>query len=230
MNKESQREKLERQKVYLEDLISYNQKFFNPNDITALELINYLQQIQQAYLHLRNKEAKKIDKLIDGHTHITSFNGSTLFGKPGFGNVLHLDIWSQNVYNYFMLYSKYSLSEFKRIYGSEAYHQLVSSINKINRFLHQNRINLPTRVLSPSALPVIIIPNDNSTIVAESLNDIAIRYENYFKLILPQRDEKLLKENVCLANQLLSTISIEDNRLPEKLINGINRTRLLQKQ
>lgn len=36
MNKEAQKEKLLKQRAYLENLISYNQKFFNPNDITAL--------------------------------------------------------------------------------------------------------------------------------------------------------------------------------------------------
>ena len=73
MNKEAQKEKWLKQRAYLENLISYNQKFFNPNDITALDLINYLQPYQQAFLRLKNEEAKKIDSTIDdGHAHFIS--------------------------------------------------------------------------------------------------------------------------------------------------------------
>ena len=75
----------------------------------------------------------------------------------------------------------------------------------------------------------MIIPGDNNTLLIESLYDITLRFENYFKLVSSQREERLLRENFGLANQLLSTISIEDSRLPEKLINGINKTRILKK-
>lgn len=227
MNKESQREKLERQKAYLENLISYNQRFFNPNDITALELINYLQQIQLAFLHLKNEEAKKIDSCIDGHTHIISYG--KLFGTPVISNTLKLEIWKLNFPLNFSLDEQQSLDGFKSIYGPKAYHQLASSINKINRFLNQNRIKFSPRVISPDTLPVVIIPGDNNTLLIESLYDITLRFENYFKLVSSQREERLLRENFGLANQLLSTISIEDSMLPEKLINGINKTRILKK-
>mgnify|MGYP004671590809 FL=1 len=75
----------------------------------------------------------------------------------------------------------------------------------------------------------MIIPGDNNTLLIESLYDITLRFENYFKLVSSQREERLLRENFGLANQLLSTISIEDSMLPEKLINGINKTRILKK-
>lgn len=224
MNKEAQKEKLLKQRAYLENLISYNQKFFNPNDITALELINYLQPYQQAFLRLKNEEAKKIDSTIDdGHAHFISH--ANLFETSRFGNFLYLEVWHHNFFMHFSTNIEWNIDEFKRIYGPKAYSQLMASCEEINKFLIQNRIEFSSRVIGPANLPVAIIPGDDNTLLVESLNDTTFHFENYFKLVSPQREERLLKENLSLANQLLSTISIEDNRLSEKVSSDIKRTR-----
>ena len=226
--------KLLEQRAFLEALIKQNKKYFKTDQVSGLEFSNYLEKIQKAYDDFLFEKSIELQALIPSKVKLISA-GELIKGSK-FPSNFYLDFYNNKSLGIMAVDDDVKRDKFIKLFGYDAYYKLEVLIRSIKDYTSKNGLLFPSILVHPLNPAISIGISDSSFTFLETIDNFQLRYGNFLgryekSIIKPDYSEELLLiANEELLNLYISSIRLNDEVLPEKMVQEIKKIRLVKKQ
>ncbi len=226
--------KLLEQRAFLEALIKQNKKYFKNDQVSGLEFSNYLEKIQKAYDDFLFEKSIELQALIPSKVKLISA-GELIKGSK-FPSNFYLDFYNNKSLGIMAVDDDVKRDKFIKLFGYDAYYKLEVLIRSIKDYTSKNGLLFPSILVHPLNPAISIGISDSSFTFLETIDNFQLRYGNFLgryekSIIKPDYSEELLLiANEDLLNLYINSIRLNDEVLPEKMVQEIKKIRLVKKQ
>ena len=233
-NKIEYKNKLLEQRTLLEALIKQNKKYFKNDQVSGLEFSNYLEKIQKAYDDFLFEKSIELQALIPSKVKLISA-GELIKGSK-FPSNFYLDFYNNKSLGIMAVDDDVKRDKFIKLFGYDAYYKLEVLIRSIKDYTSKNGLLFSSTLVHPLNPAISIGISDSSFTFLETIDNFQLRYGNFLgryekSIIKPDYSEELLLiANEDLLNLYINSIRLNDEVLPEKMVQEIKKIRLVKKQ
>lgn len=226
--------KLLEQRAFLEALIKQNKKYFKTDQVSGLEFSNYLEKIQKAYDDFLFEKSIELQALIPSKVKLIS--AGELIKGSNFQSNFYLDFYNNKSLGIMAVDDDVKRDKFIKSFGYDAYYKLEVLIRSIKDYTSKNGLLFPSILVHPLNPAISIGISDSSFTFLETIDNFQLRYGNFLgryeeSIIKPDYSEELLLiANEELLNLYINSIRLNDEVLPEKMVQEIKKIRLVKKQ
>ena len=226
--------KLLEQRAFLEALIKQNKKYLKNDQVSGLEFSNYLEKIQKAYDDFLFEKSIELQALIPSKVKLISA-GELIKGSK-FPSNFYLDFYNNKSLGIMAVDDYVKRDKFIKLFGYDAYYKLEVLIRSIKDYTSKNGLLFPSILVHPLNPAISIGISDSSFTFLETIDNFQLRYGNFLgryekSIIKPDYSEELLLiANEDLLNLYINSIRLNDEVLPEKMVQEIKKIRLVKKQ
>ena len=226
--------KLLEQRAFLEVLIKQNKKYFKNDQVSGLEFSNYLEKIQKAYDDFLFEKSIELQALIPSKVKLIS--AGELIKGSNFPSNFYLDFYNNKSLGIMAVDDDVKRDKFIKLFGYDAYYKLEVLIRSIKDYTSKNGLLFPSILVHPLNPAISIGISDSSFTFLETIDNFQLRYGNFLgryekSIIKPDYSEELLLiANEELLNLYINSIRLNDEVLPEKMVQEIKKIRLVKKQ
>ena len=226
--------KLLEQRAFLEALIKQNKKYFKNDQVSGLEFSNYLEKIQKAYDDFLFEKSIELQALIPSKVKLISA-GELIKGSK-FPSNFYLDFYNNKSLGIMAVDDDVKRDKFIKLFGYDAYYKLEVLIRSIKDYTSKNGLLFSSTLVHPLNPAISIGISDSSFTFLETIDNFQLRYGNFLgryekSIIKPDYSEELLLiANEDLLNLYINSIRLNDEVLPEKMVQEIKKIRLVKKQ
>ena len=226
--------KLLEQRTFLEALIKQNKKYFKTDQVSGLEFSNYLEKIQKAYDDFLFEKSIELQALIPSKVKLIS--AGELIKGSNFPSNFYLDFYNNKSLGIMAVDDDVKRDKFIKSFGYDAYYKLEVLIRSIKDYTSKNGLLFPSILVHPLNPAISIGISDSSFTFLETIDNFQLRYGNFLgryeeSIIKPDYSEELLLiANEDLLNLYISSIRLNDEVLPEKMVQEIKEARLVKRQ
>ena len=226
--------KLLEQRTFLEALIKQNKKYFKTDQVSGLEFSNYLEKIQKAYDNFLFEKSIELQALIPSKVKLIS--AGELIKGSNFPSNFYLDFYNNKSLGIMAVDDDVKRDKFIKSFGYDAYYKLEVLIRSIKDYTSKNGLLFPSILVHPLNPAISIGISDSSFTFLETIDNFQLRYGNFLgryeeSIIKPDYSEELLLiANEDLLNLYISSIRLNDEVLPEKMVQEIKEARLVKRQ
>ena len=226
--------KLLEQRTFLEALIKQNKKYFKTDQVSGLEFSNYLEKIQKAYDDFLFEKSIELQALITSKVKLIS--AGELIKGSNFPSNFYLDFYNNKSLGIMAVDDDVKRDKFIKSFGYDAYYKLEVLIRSIKDYTSKNGLLFPSILVHPLNPAISIGISDSSFTFLETIDNFQLRYGNFLgryeeSIIKPDYSEELLLiANEDLLNLYISSIRLNDEVLPEKMVQEIKEARLVKRQ
>mgnify|MGYP004512177319 FL=1 len=226
--------KLLEQRAFLEALIKQNKKYFKTDQVSGLEFSNYLEKIQKAYDDFLFEKSIELQALIPSNVKLIS--AGELIKGSNFPSNFYLDFYNNKNLGIIAVDDDVKRDKFIKLFGYDAYYKLEVLIRSIKDYTSKNGLLFPSILVHPLNPAISIGISDSSFTFLETIDNFQLRYGNFLgryekSIIKPDYSEELLLiANEDLLNLYINSIRLNDEVLPEKMVQEIKKIRLVKKQ
>ena len=222
------------QRAFLEALIKQNKKYFKTDQVSGLEFSNYLEKIQKAYDDFLFEKSIELQALIPSKVKLIS--AGELIKGSNFPSNFYLDFYNNKSLGIMAVDDDVKRDKFIKLFGYDAYYKLEVLIRSIKDYTSKNGLLFPSILVHPLNPAISIGISDSSFTFLETIDNFQLRYGNFLghyekSIIKPDYSEELLLiANEDLLNLYINSIRLNDEVLPEKMVQEIKKIRLVKKQ
>ena len=226
--------KLLEQRAFLEALIKQNKKYFKNDQVSGIEFSNYLEKIQKAYDDFLFEKSIELQALIPSKVKLISA-GELIKGSK-FPSNFYLDFYNNKSLGIMAVDDDVKRDKFIKLFGYDAYYKLEVLIRSIKDYTSKNGLLFSSTLVHPLNPAISIGISDSSFTFLETIDNFQLRYGNFLgryekSIIKPDYSEELLLiANEDLLNLYINSIRLNDEVLPEKMVQEIKKIRLVKKQ
>lgn len=226
--------KLLKQRAFLEALIKQNKKYFKNDQVSGLEFSNYLEKIQKAYDDFLFEKSIELQALIPSKVKLIS--AGELIKGSNFPSNFYLDFYNNKSLGIMAVDDDVKRDKFIKLFGYDAYYKLEVLIRSIKDYTSKNGLLFPSILVHPLNPAISIGISDSSFTFLETIDNFQLRYGNFLgryeeSIIKPDYSEELLLiANEDLLNLYINSIRLNDEVLPEKMVQEIKKIRLVKRQ
>lgn len=226
--------KLLEQRAFLEALIKQNKKYFKTDQVSGLEFSNYLEKIQKAYDDFLFEKSIELQALIPSKVKLIS--AGELIKGSNFPSNFYLDFYNNKSLGIIAVDDDVKRDKFIKLFGYDAYYKLEVLIRSIKDYTSKNGLLFPSILVHPLNPAISIGISDSSFTFLETIDNFQLRYGNFLgryeeSIIKPDYSEELLLiANEDLLNLYINSIRLNDEVLPEKMVQEIKKIRLVKRQ
>lgn len=226
--------KLLEQRAFLEALIKQNKKYFKTDQVSGLEFSNYLEKIQKAYDDFLFEKSIELQALIPSKVKLIS--AGELIKGSNFPSNFYLDFYNNKSLGIMAIDDDVKRDKFIQLFGYDAYYKLEVLIRSIKDYTSKNGLLFPSILVHPLNPAISIGISDSSFTFLETIDNFQLRYGNFLgryeeSIIKPDYSEELLLiANEDLLNLYINSIRLNDEVLPDKMVQEIKKIRLVKKQ
>lgn len=226
--------KLLKQRAFLEALIEQNKKYFKNDQVSGLEFSNYLEKIQKAYDDFLFEKSIELQALIPSKVKLIS--AGELIKGSNFPSNFYLDFYNNKSLGIMAVDDDVKRDKFIKSFGYDAYYKLEVLIRSIKDYTSKNGLLFPSILVHPLNPAISIGISDSSFTFLETIDNFQLRYGNFLgryeeSIIKPDYSEELLLiANEDLLNLYINSIRLNDEVLPNKMVQEIKEARLVKRQ
>ena len=233
-NKIEYKNKLLEQRTLLEALIKQNKKYFKNDQVSGLEFSKYLEKIQKAYDDFLFEKSIEMQALFPSKVKLIS--AGELIKSSNFPSNFYLDFYNNKSLGIMAIDDDGKRDKFIQLFGYDTYFKLEVLIRSIKDYTSKNGLLFSSILVHPLNPAISIGISDSSFTFLETIDNFQLRYGNFLgryeeSIIKPDYSEELLLiANEDLLNLYINSIRLNDEVLPDKMVQEIKEARLIKRQ